>query len=32
MLISFTQWGCEPIGGAAGGLATGAGYEINAKR
>lgn len=33
MLISFTQWGCEFIGGAAvGGLATGAGYEINAKR
>jgi hypothetical protein len=33
MLLSFTQWGCEFIGGAAvGGLATGAGYEINAKR
>jgi len=33
MLISFTQWGCEFIGGAAvGGLATGAGYELNAKR
>lgn len=33
MLISFTQWGCEFIGGAAvGGLATGAGYEINARR
>lgn len=33
MLASFTQWGCEFLGGAAvGGLATGAGYEINAKR
>jgi hypothetical protein len=33
LLTSFTQWGCEFLGGAAvGGLATGAGYEINAKR
>ena len=33
MLICFTQWGCAFIGGAAvGGLAAGAGYEINAKR
>lgn len=33
ILASVTQWGCEFIGGAAvGGLATGAGYEINAKR
>jgi hypothetical protein len=33
LLASFTQWGCEFLGGAAvGGLATGAGYEINAKR
>ena len=33
MLISFTQWGCEFLGGAAvGSLATGAGYEINSKR
>jgi hypothetical protein len=33
LLVSFSQWGCEFIGGAAaGGLATGAGYEINAKR
>ena len=33
ILASFSQWGCEFIGGAAvGGLATGAGYEINAKR
>ena len=33
ILASFSQWGCEFIGGAAvGGLAAGAGYEINAKR
>jgi len=33
LFASFTQWGCEFLGGAAvGGLATGAGYEINAKR
>jgi hypothetical protein len=33
ILATFTQWGCEFIGGAAvGTLATGAGYEINAKR
>jgi hypothetical protein len=33
MLLSFSQWGCEFLGGAAvGSLATGAGYEINAKR
>jgi hypothetical protein len=33
MLASITQWGCEFLGGAAvGGLATGAGYEYNAKR
>ena len=33
ILSSFTQWGCEFVGGAAvGTLATGAGYEINAKR
>lgn len=33
LLASFTQWGCEFLGGAAvGGLATGAGYEINANR
>jgi len=33
MLASSAQWGCEFIGGAAvGGLATGAGYELNAKR
>jgi hypothetical protein len=32
-LLSLSQWGCEFLGGAAvGGLATGAGYEINAKR
>jgi hypothetical protein len=32
-LASFTQWGCEFLGGAAvGSLATGAGYEINSKR
>jgi hypothetical protein len=33
VLASFTQWGCEFLGGAAvGTLATGAGYEYNAKR
>ena len=33
MFASFSQWGCEFLGGAAvGGLATGAGYEINANR
>ena len=33
ILASFSQWGCQFIGGAAvGSLATGAGYEINAKR
>ena len=33
LLASATQWGCQFLGGAAvGGLATGAGYEINAKR
>ena len=33
LLASFSQWGCAFLGGAAvGGLATGAGYEINAKR
>lgn len=33
LFASFTQWGCEFLGGAAvGGLATGAGYEINANR
>ena len=33
LFVSLTQWGCEFLGGAAvGGLATGAGYEINAKR
>jgi hypothetical protein len=32
-LASLTQWGCQFLGGAAvGGLATGAGYEIQAKR
>jgi len=32
LLASFSQWGCAFIGGAAtGALATGAGYEINAK-
>jgi hypothetical protein len=32
-LASCSQWGCEFIGGAAvGGLATGAGYEINSRR
>jgi hypothetical protein len=33
LFSALTHWGCEFIGGAAvGGLATGAGYEINAKR
>jgi hypothetical protein len=33
LLASATQWGCEFVGGAAAGaLATGAGYEYNAKR
>jgi hypothetical protein len=33
MLVGMTQWGCEFIGGAAvGALATGVGYEFNAKR
>jgi len=33
LFVSVTQWGCEFLAGAAvGGLATGAGYEINAKR
>jgi hypothetical protein len=33
LLVSATQWGCEFLGGAAvGGLATGAGYEINNKQ
>ena len=33
LLASTTQWGCEFVGGAAAGaLATGAGYEINANR
>ena len=33
LLASFSQWGCAFLGGAAaGGLATGAAYEINAKR
>ena len=33
LLASLPQWGCEFLGGAAvGGLATGAGYEINANR
>ena len=33
LFASLTQWGCEFLGGAAvGGLATGAGYEINANR
>lgn len=33
MLASLSQWGCEFLGGAAvGGLATGAGYEVNANR
>jgi hypothetical protein len=33
LLAGMTQWGCEFVGGAAAGaLATGAGYEINANR
>lgn len=33
LLASMTQWGCEFLAGAAvGGLATGAGYEVNANR
>jgi hypothetical protein len=33
ILMSLGQWGCEFVGGAAvGALATGAGYEIQAKR
>lgn len=33
LLATVTQWGCQFLGGAAvGSLATGAGYEINAKR
>jgi hypothetical protein len=33
LLAGVTQWGCAFLGGAATGvLATGAGYEINAKR
>jgi hypothetical protein len=33
LLAGLSQWGCEFLGGAAvGGLATGAGYEINANR
>jgi len=33
LFVALSQWGCEFIGGAAtGALATGAGYEINAKR
>lgn len=33
LLASVSQWGCQFLGGAAvGSLATGAGYEINAKR
>lgn len=33
MMMSVSGWGCQFIGGAAvGGLATGAGYELNAKR
>ena len=33
MLVSISQWGCAFFGGAAtGALATGAGYEIQAKR
>jgi hypothetical protein len=33
ILMSLGQWGCEFMGGAAvGALATGAGYEIQAKR
>lgn len=33
LITSLGLWGCEFLGGAAvGSLATGAGYEINAKR
>jgi hypothetical protein len=33
VFLSLSQWGCAFLGGAAtGALATGAGYEINAKR
>jgi hypothetical protein len=33
LLAAMTQWGCAFLGGAATGvLATGAGYEVNAKR
>ena len=33
LVVSLTQWGCEFVAGAAtGALATGAGYEYNAKR
>jgi hypothetical protein len=33
LFLSLGQWGCQFLGGAAtGALATGAGYEINAKR
>jgi hypothetical protein len=33
LLASVSQWGCQFLGGAAtGALATGAGYEYNAKR
>ena len=33
MLATMSQWGCAFLGGAAvGSLATGAGYEINAKQ
>jgi hypothetical protein len=32
-LLGLTQWGCQFVGGAAtGALATGAAYEISAKR
>jgi hypothetical protein len=33
IFMSLSQWGCQFLGGAAvGSLATGAGYEFNAKR
>jgi hypothetical protein len=33
IFMSLGQWGCQFLGGAAvGGLATGAAYEVNAKR
>lgn len=33
LLAGVSQWGCEFLAGAAvGGLATGAGYEVNANR